>query len=143
MVSSLGPAIPMMADRFGVSKTNLGSLFTSRGIGYLCGTLVSTKIEKYASSKRVAVCAFVCLSGIATGCALLCPNIPSLAFLLFLQGTGYGGIDTYANAVRTYIYTHMINQNSIVLFTYPSHYNYITITTFIPPTYRLAFTRLS
>jgi fucose permease len=98
--SSLGPALPFLSERLGVSVARLAMLFTARGIGYTVGTLLAAAIGHYGKDlfgKDSLNCLALAVSG-ATFLVLSLSKNFFVALVCFLfQGIGYGGMDTFAN----------------------------------------------
>lgn len=101
-IGSVGAAIPPIAAHFGKTESSMGTIFTTRGIGYLIGTLSSGAILEYKMttiSKDILVSVCVTVVGIATGLLSNANNMSWLLFLFWVQGLAFGGIDTYANCL--------------------------------------------
>ena len=102
---SLGAALPALASSFAVSGSTFGTAFTLRGAGYLVGTvgsaaLLESKSVKQKASSEMLVCVAVMLTGLATGLMVsVNRSFPAVLFLFFVQGLGFGGVDTLANCV--------------------------------------------
>lgn len=108
--ASLGAAMPSMNKQFHTTNSAMGLSFTMRGIGYLIGTLTSawyteSKTITYKLSKEL----LVCLATIGTGLTLaVTQGIQSYAgcmILYFVQGIGFGFIDTLANCLMPELWT--------------------------------------
>ena len=102
--ASLGAAIPSMNKQFHTSNSAMGLCFTLRGIGYLVGTLTSAwYTESTNISYKLSKEFLVCLATIGTGLTLaVIQGIQSYAacmVLYFIQGIGFGFIDTLANCL--------------------------------------------
>lgn len=98
----LGAALPSLAAKFGVSEGRFGFAFTTRGIGYLCGTVGSafiSEVPRFPVSKEVMVCIAVVVTGLATGLIAGVDSYDAVLFLFWVQGFGFGGVDTFANVV--------------------------------------------
>ena len=103
-VAALGAAIPELAHRFSRSESSFGLCFTTRGVGYLCGTFLAAFILEFkilaGISKEMCTAIAVCICGIATGSIMAVDEDFSVVlFLFWLQGLAFGGIDTMANCV--------------------------------------------
>lgn len=101
-VASLGAALPTISSSCGLSESGFGLAFTTRGVGYLIGTLGSAAIAEMPSlkvSKQFGVCIAISLTGLSTGIISAVNNFQALLFLFWLQGVGFGGVDTLANCV--------------------------------------------
>jgi fucose permease len=101
-VSALGASLPSLAEATGRSKSAFGIAFTTRGIGYLIGTLVSAWILSFKNlsiSKQFMTCAALAITGVATGIISDLRSFPAVLALFFFQGVGFGGIDVMANCV--------------------------------------------
>lgn len=98
--TSLGAALPSLAEHFHRSETEFGVAFTSRGIGYLFGTLISACIlhsSQITLSKAMITSISLLITGISTGIVILSDNFLLAIVCFFIQGIGFGGIDTLAN----------------------------------------------
>ena len=98
---SLGAALPSLAIKYNLTHSRSGLTFTCRGLGYLCGTVTAAfilhnKLDRVIG-KAFLVCASVVLTGFATGIMASQPSIEIVLFLFFIQGFGFGGIDTIGN----------------------------------------------
>lgn len=101
---SLGAALPALSKAYGKSESDFGFAFTTRGIGYLVGTvgsaaLLEVKGMPWWLSKEVLVCLSVMLTGLATGLIAGVGDYQAVLFLFWMQGVGFGGVDTMANCV--------------------------------------------
>ena len=98
----LGSALPEMCQYFNVTEKEFGIAFTLRGTGYFAGTFASAgilEIKRFALSKQLIVCSAVALTGLANGMLTISTTFDVAMFLFFLQGIGFGFIDTFANCV--------------------------------------------
>lgn len=98
--ASLGPALPAMSIQYNKSISEMGSTFTSRGVGYLLGTLLSAYILSfknipYSKEFMAAISEVIC--GIALFVVTKTSNFVFCIFLFFIQGISYGLIDTLTN----------------------------------------------
>jgi len=101
-IALLGSALPEMCQYFNVSEKAFGLAFTLRGTGYFAGTFASAgilEIKRFALSKQLIVCLAVALTGLANGMLTISTTYDVAMFLFFLQGIGFGFIDTFANCV--------------------------------------------
>ncbi|RYH31196.1 MFS transporter [archaeon] len=99
--SSLGAALPSLAEHFNRSKAGFGLAFTIRGIGYFVGTLASAWILnlKQIPTKEMMTCFALLFTGITQGIISGTDNFSLAMVCFFIQGFGFGGIDTMANCV--------------------------------------------
>lgn len=96
----LGAAMPSLSSDFHRSKSQFGLGFTSRGIGYLVGTILSAyllQIKALADSKGLLTAVSLLITGVATSVVTLSTNFPLAIIMFFIQGIGFGGIDTMGN----------------------------------------------
>lgn len=96
----LGAALPSLASDFNHSKSQFGLGFTSRGMGYLVGTILSAyilQLKRFENSKSLLTAVSLLITGIATAVVTLSTNFPVAIFMFFVQGIGFGGIDTMGN----------------------------------------------
>lgn len=104
-VGCLGAALPAMAVHFNVSESKMGLAFTTRGVGYLVGTLSSAALIEFKRfkdlnlSKELLVGISVIITGLGIGFISATSKFSVILFLYFVQGLGFGGIDTLANCV--------------------------------------------
>lgn len=99
-IAAAGAALPEMADRMNMSTSHVGFVFTTRGIGYFVGTILSGYILSLANnpvSKHMMTCLALMLSGLATGITASSSNFALVLSMFFVQGMGSGGVDTMAN----------------------------------------------
>jgi hypothetical protein len=69
-------------------------------MGYLVGTILSAyllQLKSLTNSKLLLTAASLLITGIATFIVTLSTNFPLAIFMFFLQGIGFGGIDTMGN----------------------------------------------
>eukprot|EP01031_Cornospumella_fuschlensis_P029922 gene29922-36136_t len=99
--SSLGAALPSLAEHFDRSKAGFGLAFTIRGIGYFMGTLASAWILslKRIPTKEMMTCIALLFTGVTQGIISSTDNFSLAMVCFFIQGVGFGGIDTMANCV--------------------------------------------
>ena len=98
----LGSALPEMCKAFNVDEKEFGLAFTLRGSGYFAGTFASAgilEIKSFPLSKQFIVCLAVAITGLANGMLTISSTYAVAMFLFFLQGLGFGFIDTFANCV--------------------------------------------
>eukprot|EP00981_Chlorochromonas_danica_P007875 scaffold1885_cov161-Ochromonas_danica.AAC.18 len=100
--AALGAALPSLAAHFGKTKSEFGVAFTIRGLGYLVGTLSSAGILSFKEvtlSKEMITCLALLLTGITSAIISQANNYVLTICCFFIQGLGYGGVDTMANCV--------------------------------------------
>ena len=98
----LGSALPEMCKVFNANEKEFGLAFTLRGTGYFAGTFASAfilEIKNFSLSKQFIVCLAVAITGLANGMLTISDTYGVAMFLFFLQGLGFGFIDTCANCV--------------------------------------------
>ncbi len=98
--ASLGPALPALSQHYGKSISEMGATFTSRGVGYLIGTLFSAwvlsfKNIPYSKEFMAATSELVC--GLSLIFITQTNNFALCVVLFFVQGITYGMIDTLTN----------------------------------------------
>lgn len=94
--SSLGAALPELADKLSKATPDFRIAFTTRGAGYLIGTLLSAFIIKRLEmniTKTVFACVFLILTGVPMFVIAESRNFTSMMVLFGIQGVGFGGID--------------------------------------------------
>jgi MFS transporter, FHS family, Na+ dependent glucose transporter 1 len=100
---SLGASLPALAVYFKQSEARFGLVFTARGIGYFLGTISSAAVLEIPSSLKNYKSIFVCIASLVIGVfTSLIPISTSFHFvlmLIWLQGFGFGMIDTFANCL--------------------------------------------
>jgi predicted MFS family arabinose efflux permease len=98
--SSLGAALPELADSLGKTTGDFGISFTTRGVGYLIGTLLSSQLmgnPNIPLSKPFLACLFLIINGVAMFLVAEANDFILLMILFSLQGVGFGGIDMMCN----------------------------------------------
>ena len=107
----LGATIPFLQTDLGVSASDMAFIFTSRGLGYLAGTIISgvllegfygidfTPSPWYSENKLklFTYCGVIC--GVFTTLVLSSDNYVVVVFIFFAQGIGFGGADTIGNCL--------------------------------------------
>ncbi len=98
--SSLSAALPQLADHLNKDPAVFGIAYTTRGVGYLVGTLISAyclNLSNFRLSKTVCTCVALILSGISTLIVGMTSSFGFILALFFIQGIGFGGVDMMAN----------------------------------------------
>jgi MFS family permease len=96
----LGPAIPSIAKQLNVADTALGWAFSVRAGGYICGSLIISRVDEERGPSKMMIMA---VAGVLASVVNLCmPYVTvMLAFLAlcFCQGIGLSIISTLGNIV--------------------------------------------
>jgi MFS family permease len=98
--SSLSAALPQLADHLNKESASFGIAYTTRGMGYLFGTLVSAyllNLPSFQFTKTFCCCVSLILSGISTLIVGQVDNFGLILAMFFFQGIGFGGVDMMAN----------------------------------------------
>lgn len=96
----LGAALPSLASDFHESRSAFGAAFTSRGMGYMFGTILSAFIlqtKSLTNFKPLLTSLALLITGLATLLITTNTNFPAVIVCFFIQGIGFGGIDTIGN----------------------------------------------
>lgn len=104
IVGATGPAVPSLAEAFGVRETRLGAAFTCRGTGYLAGSIASSFAEKALGSKPYLLGLSLLLAGAMIFAAAFEPSFYVFLALILVQGLGLGGVDVTGNALLVEIW---------------------------------------
>lgn len=100
---SLGASLPALAVYFKQPESRFGLVYTARGIGYFMSTIGSAAILEIPSSlknyKSIFVCIAALIIGIFTALIPIATNFHFVMMLIWLQGFGFGMIDTFANCL--------------------------------------------
>jgi len=101
LVGVTGPSIPSLAIHLGHrDETQLGSAFTCRGSGYLCGAFTASVLDhRWPKSKHIVMIVGSLLAGLATLGVTFTSSFSVFLPVMALQGLGLGCVDTAANAV--------------------------------------------
>lgn len=100
--ASLGASVPIISRTVYRSESYVGFSFITRGIGFLCSTVLSglfLSIYDKSNWKEYYVCIFTLVMGIATVMIGYNKNYLLLLFLTVVQGIGYGVVDTVGNCL--------------------------------------------
>lgn len=100
--ASLGASVPIISRTVHRSESYVGFSFITRGIGFLCSTVLSglfLSIYEKSNWKEYYVCIFTLVMGIATVMIGYNKNYLLLLFLTVVQGIGYGVVDTVGNCL--------------------------------------------
>ena len=100
--ASLGAAVPIISRTVYRSESYVGFSFITRGIGFLCSTILSglfLSIYDKSNWKEYYVCIFTLVMGIATVMIGYNKNYLLLLLLTVVQGIGYGVVDTVGNCL--------------------------------------------
>ena len=103
-LASLGPVLPTLSARSGVSLESSGLLFVGRSCGYVVGSLAGGVIFDTMKRTHLPLIAGNVLC--ALGCAILpsLRSLPALAAALFAQGTCMGLLDTGGNVLLIWLH---------------------------------------
>jgi predicted MFS family arabinose efflux permease len=95
----LGPALPLMAIALDLTEAQCGVFFTTRGLGYLVGTLASAYCTNHNAnySKHFLTALCIALSGLCSLLVAVSSSFVFDAFLFLVQGLFFGGVDVFAN----------------------------------------------
>ena len=108
---SLGAALPELAAHYNRTEEEFGIVFSTRGSGYLMGTLSAAAVIEFPKTKIpkiYLVCLSIGIMGLTTGIIPFITSFPVVLFLFCLQGIGAGGVDTYANCLLPEIWGHRV-----------------------------------
>lgn len=98
VMTTLGAILPSVIEKFGIDKTNAGSLMLLMSFGILLGSLVFGPIvDRYGYKKLLIICAALIAIGLE-GVAFT-PNFWLLRISAFVIGFGGGVINGGANAL--------------------------------------------
>ena len=103
-LASLGPVLPTLSARSGISLESSGLLFVGRSCGYVVGSLAGGVIFDTMKRTHLPLIAGNVLC--ALGCAILpsLRSLPALAAALFAQGTCMGLLDTGGNVLLIWLH---------------------------------------
>lgn len=97
-ITTLGAILPEIIPRYGISKTEAGTLFTVMNFGILAGSLVFGPIvDRYGYKKLLVACSVLILFGIE-GVAFA-PTFILFSFFIFFFGLGGGIMNGATNAL--------------------------------------------
>jgi MFS transporter, FHS family, Na+ dependent glucose transporter 1 len=101
--SSLGPALPYLAEKTGALISEISILFSTKAAGYLLGSLIGGRLYDRIPGHWVA---FGALIGIGMTLALspIIPLLWLLAVVLFILGMVEGALDVGCNAMLVWIH---------------------------------------
>ena len=66
IISGLGPLIPFLAVRMDLHETDFGFVFTCRGLGYMSGCFLISKIDKFVKNYNHFYCLINFILGFGT-----------------------------------------------------------------------------
>jgi fucose permease len=98
--ASLGPALPTLSRHYNVPISQMGTSFTSRGVGYMIGTILSgyaLSFKTFPFSKEFMTCLCTFLMGVTLFIIDQTTNFSFSLFVFFVQGFNYGIVDTMGN----------------------------------------------
>jgi len=101
--ASLGPALPYLAEKTGALIGEVSILFTTKGAGYLLGSLVGGRLYDRLPGHYVA---FGAILGIAATLAFspIIPLLWLLSTVLFILGMVEGALDVGCNAMLVWVH---------------------------------------
>jgi fucose permease len=97
---ALGASIPLIAKKLNIDETDLGILFTARGIGFMAGTVAYTLYVTFKCSyfkNEYLVSWSVAIAGLGASVLLVTTRLWVLMCVVFIQGFVFAGIDIIAN----------------------------------------------
>jgi hypothetical protein len=97
---ALGASIPLIAERLDVDETDLGILFTARGVGFMFGTFSYTLYVTFKCQllkNEYLVSLSVAIAGVGAAILIVSTNLWVLMIVVFIQGFVFAGIDIIAN----------------------------------------------
>jgi MFS transporter, FHS family, glucose/mannose:H+ symporter len=98
MVTTLGSILPEIIQRYGISKTDAGSLFLVMNCGILTGSLIFGPIvDRFGYKNLLVICTALLFAGIE-GVAFA-PTFEMFSLFVFLFGFSGGAINGAVNAV--------------------------------------------
>lgn len=99
--AALGAALPSLAEHFHKSKSELGIAFTTRGIGFLIGTLCSAAVLRCnrMPPKELVTAIALSITGITCGVISASNSLLVVMACFFLQGLAFGTMETVANCL--------------------------------------------
>lgn len=98
--SALAAAIPQLSIQLDVDSSSFGIAYTTRGVGYLVGTLLSAyilKIPNLTLSKTLMSCFSLIFIAVTMFIIAFGTNFLVVLFIFLIQGLGFGGMDMFAN----------------------------------------------
>lgn len=123
-IASLGAALPFLeAEVETASSDDLAWVFTSRGFGFLLGTILSAVLLEgvsfygisysppfwFAEHKLLMFSFFTIFLGGATTLVISSTNYGAIIVIFFIQGIGFGGADTIGNCLLPELWSEELN----------------------------------
>ncbi|MFN8496209.1 MAG: MFS transporter [Caldilineaceae bacterium] len=100
---SLGPTLPGLAEHTHSKIAAISFLFTTRAVGYLCGSLLSGRLFDRMAAHPVMVGALVVMAATVTIVPIL-SFLWLLALVLFILGMAEATVDVGGNAMLVWIH---------------------------------------
>lgn len=97
-IAIIGPALPTLAYNLGKDQEDVSFIFTARGGGYLCGSILSALLFKKLNPYLLI---FICLLGVGFG-NMFTPFVPMvwlLSVMMMATGCAMGVLDTGGNVL--------------------------------------------
>lgn len=98
--SALAAAIPQIADALDMSTADFGFSYSTRGVGYLIGTLLAAYClnrPDFTLNKIFLTSACLSISGVTFIIIAISNSFIVMLVFFFIQGLGFGGVDMMAN----------------------------------------------
>lgn len=124
-VASLGAALPFLESAIeDASREDLAWVFTTRGAGFLFGTILSALLLEgvslpfgivyippfwFTEHKLLLFSVSSVLIGGSTALLLSTTNYAAILFIFFMQGVGFGGADTIGNCLLPELWSEEVN----------------------------------
>lgn len=123
-LSSLGAALPFLESEVETSsQDDLAWVFTSRGVGFLLGTIFSAVLLEgvsffgisytppfwFTEHKLLMFSISTVFLGGATSLVLLSTNYAAIITVFFVQGLGFGAADTIGNCLMPELWSEELN----------------------------------
>jgi fucose permease len=116
-LGTLGAVLPYLYDVIDASESQLAFFFTSRGIGYLVGTILSGVLLEgfygidytpslwWTENKLLLFTFSGVICGLFTVLVITTNNYAAIVVIFFIQGMGFGGADTVGNCLLPELWT--------------------------------------
>jgi len=103
VLSSIGPTLPALADRTGVSLSALSSVFLARSTGYLVGAMLGGRLyDRFPGHPLMA--GMLALMAITMALAPLSPTLTALIGVFVCLGAAEGTLDVGGNTLLTWLF---------------------------------------
>jgi FHS family Na+ dependent glucose MFS transporter 1 len=109
MDASLGPTLPALAGRTGISLGEAGLLFSVRAFGYILGSFIGGRLyDRFAGHRLLAgACCVVAVTLALTPSAAAWAFVPLMG-VLFMMGVGAGGVDVGGNTLLAWTHRERV-----------------------------------